>query len=58
MMVLILINDLISYKIKTEIYNLGINAVQNFIKEYQVDCDWNKCGKYFASSKIIDKNFK
>ena len=25
-----------------------------FIKEYQVDCDWNECGKYFASSIIKD----
>ena len=47
--------DLINYKKKTEIFSLGINAVQNFIKEYQVDCDWNESGKYFASSKIIDK---
>ena len=29
--------------------------------KYQVDCDWNECGKYFASSLIKDKkieNFK
>jgi hypothetical protein len=34
---------------------LGINVVKKFIKEYQVDCDWNESGKYFASSKIKDK---
>ena len=28
--------------------------VKNFIKQYQVDCDWNECGKYFASSKRED----
>ena len=39
--------ELESYKIKADIYNLGINSVKNFIKEYQVDCDWNECGKYF-----------
>ena len=44
-----------SYKFKTDIYNLGIKAVKNFIKEYQVDCDWNECGKYFASSNIEDQ---
>ena len=44
-----------NYKKKTDIYKLGINAVKNFIKEYQVVCDWNECGKYFASSKIQDK---
>ena len=44
-----------NYKKKTDIYTLGINCVKNFIKEYQVDCDWNECGKYFASSKPKDK---
>ena len=43
------------YKKKVDIYNLGIYAVKNFIKEYQVDCDWNECGKYFASSRLEDK---
>lgn len=33
---------------------MGINTVKNFIKQYQVDCDWNECGKYFASSKRED----
>ena len=46
--------ELESYKKKTDIYDLGINAVKNFIKEYQVDCDWNECGKFFASSKKKD----
>jgi glycine/D-amino acid oxidase-like deaminating enzyme len=44
-----------NYKIKTNIYNLGIEAVKKFIKHYQVDCDWNTTGKYYASSKIKDK---
>ena len=46
--------ELESYKKKTDIYDLGINAVKNFIKEYQVDCDLNECGKFFASSKKED----
>ncbi|GIS10835.1 MAG: hypothetical protein CM15mP114_16170 [Alphaproteobacteria bacterium] len=29
---------------------------KKFFKEYQVDCDWNECGKYFASSRLKDKN--
>ena len=45
-----------NYKKKTDIYDLGINAIKKFIKEYQVDCDWNECGKYFASSKSKDRN--
>ncbi len=48
--------ELENYKKKSDIYNLGIDAVKNFVKEHQVDCDWNECGKYFASSKINDEN--
>jgi len=44
------------YKKKTEIYNLGIDVVKKFIREYQVDCDWNESGKYFASSSTKDFN--
>ena len=47
--------ELNNYKKKADIYKLGIEAVKRFIKEYQVDCDWNECGKYFASSKLEDK---
>ena len=43
------------YKIKTDIYKLGIEAVKNFVKQYQVDCDWNETGKYFASSDLNEK---
>ena len=46
--------ELESYKKKTDIYNYGVNTVKKFIKEYQVDCDWNECGKFFASSKKKD----
>ena len=42
-------------KKKTDIYELGINVLKRFIKEYQVDCEWNETGKYFASSRIEDK---
>ena len=47
--------ELTIYKKKSDIYKLGIETVRKFIKEYQVDCDWNESGKYFASSKIADK---
>ena len=43
------------YKKKTDIYKLGIETVKRFIKEYQVDCDWNESGKYFATSNYKDK---
>ena len=44
-----------SYKKKADIYELGIDTIKKFISEYQVDCDWNECGKYFASSRTDDK---
>jgi len=47
--------ELFNYKKKTDIYKLGIDAVKKFIKEYQVDCDWNESGKYFASSNLKDE---
>ncbi len=50
------IKELENYKKKADIYKLGIEAVKRFIREYQVDCDWNECGKYFASSKVEDQN--
>ena len=48
--------DLENYKKKADIYKLGIDVVKKFIKEHQVDCDWNECGKFFASSNTKDKN--
>ena len=48
--------ELINYKKKTDIYKLGIESVKRFIKEHQVDCDWNECGKYFASSLLEDED--
>ena len=47
--------ELDNYKKKADIYKLGIDVIKKFIKEYQVDCDWNECGKYFASSKEQDE---
>jgi glycine/D-amino acid oxidase-like deaminating enzyme len=47
--------ELSNYKKKTDIYRLGIDVIKKFIKEYQVDCDWNESGKYFASSNQKDR---
>ena len=49
--------ELDNYKKKADIYKLGIEVIKKFIKEYQVDCDWNECGKYFASSNKKDKKY-
>ena len=48
--------EMSSYKKKTDIYELGIRTIRKFINEYQVDCDWNEAGKYFASSENKDTN--
>jgi len=47
--------ELRNYKKKTDIYELGIKFVKKFINEHQVECDWNECGKYFASSRSEDQ---
>jgi len=47
--------DISNYKKKAQIYELGIKAVKKFNEEHQVDCDWNECGKYFASSRLEDE---
>ena len=47
--------ELSNYKKKTDIYKLGIDVVKKFIKEHQVDCDWNESGKYFSSSNEKDR---
>ena len=48
-------SDIENYKKKMKIYQEGISSVERFVKEYQVDCEWNSCGKYFASSQISDE---
>ncbi len=47
--------EIANYKKKTDLYKLGIQVIKKFIKEHQVDCDLNNCGKFFASSKIEDE---
>ena len=47
--------ELENYKKKADIYDLGIKIVKKFINEHQVDCDWNECGKFFASSRVEDE---
>ena len=43
------------YKAKCDLYSLGIEKVKKFITQHKVDCDWNECGKYYASSRIEDE---
>ena len=46
--------DLSVYQNKTKLYQTGISTVRKYIEEHQVDCDWNECGKYYASSDLND----
>ena len=48
-------SDIENYKKKIKIYQEGISSVERFVKEHQVDCEWNSCGKFFASSQISDE---
>ena len=47
--------ELDNYKKKTDIYELGIETVKRFIKEYQVDCDWNECCLLYTSPSPRDR---
>jgi len=47
--------ELENYKKKSDIYELGIKTVKKFVNQHQVDCDWNECGKFFASSRPEDE---
>ena len=49
--------ELENYKKKADIYKLGIDAVKRFIKEHQVDCDWNECGSILHHQKLRIKIF-
>ena len=47
--------EISAYKKKTDIYKLGIEAVKKFLNKYQVECEINNSGKFFASSAYTDK---
>ena len=47
--------EVAEYKKKTDIYKLGIESVKNFLKTHQTECEMNESGKFFASSKVVDK---
>ena len=49
------IKDYQDYIKKVKIYEKGVLSVKKFIEEYQVECEWNESGKYFASSQIEDE---
>ena len=46
--------DINNYKTKTKIYDLGIKTVKKYIKEFQVDCDWNECCLLYTSPSPRD----
>tara|TARA_B100000965_G_C19585352_1_gene755479 strand:- start:906 stop:2210 length:1305 start_codon:yes stop_codon:yes gene_type:complete len=48
-------SDIENYKKKVKIFELGIKSIKKYIREHQVECEWNECGKFFASSLIKDR---
>lgn len=39
-----------SYKQKYELNKKAVDYIKQLISKYDIDCDWNECGKYYASS--------
>jgi glycine/D-amino acid oxidase-like deaminating enzyme len=39
-----------NYLAKYELNRLGVAAVDAFVRQHQVDCDWNACGKFHATA--------
>ncbi len=39
-----------NYLSKYRLNTLGVEAVRTFVESNQVDCDWNECGKFHATS--------
>lgn len=44
-----------SYKQKYELNLIAVNFVKDLIKNYNINCNWNECGKYYASSTLNNK---
>ncbi|PCI66281.1 MAG: amino acid oxidase [Gammaproteobacteria bacterium] len=49
-----------AYKSKYELNQLAVQCVRDLIKKYEIQCDWNECGKFYATAtlKIKDKLHK
>ncbi|MCJ8322381.1 MAG: FAD-binding oxidoreductase [Rhizobiales bacterium] len=43
------------YKQKYELNLVAVNFVKSLIKKHNIECDWNECGKYYASSTSDNK---
>ena len=39
-----------NYLSKYRLNSLGVEAVRSYVDQHQVDCDWNECGKFHATS--------
>ena len=40
-----------NYLAKYQLNKLGMETVRTFVNDFQIDCDWNECGKYHASAQ-------
>ena len=39
-----------NYLDKYHLNQMGVNAVANLVERFQIDCDWNACGKFHATA--------
>jgi len=44
--------DFDAYKSKYELNHKSVFYVKSLIEKYSIDCDWNECGKYYASADL------
>lgn len=53
---------LLAYKNKYELNKKGVDLVKVLVEKHNINCDWNECGKFHASSTIENqgklKNFQ
>lgn len=41
---------LVQFQKKYELNRLALKRVERFVEQFQVDCDWNPCGKFHAAA--------
>lgn len=45
-------NGLAVYKNKFELNKLAVDVAHNIVKEHDIECGWNECGKYHVSAGL------
>jgi len=45
-----------AYKSKYVLNQSAVTCVKNFIEKYNIQCDWNECGKFYSTADLRLKN--